>query len=364
MEPPPNFTVGSSKVFVLECCVLFPPCINNHPPNNSILDSSVHSTLFQNEAGLFKCSLALAKLCLCLCVLRKVATPASLASANQASVSSPASAPSYPSAAAFPVSKPDKYDGSPDLCRGFLLQMSLFFANSLVSVDAARISFFISRLTGRALDWATAIWPSIEHSTYEHFLSEFKLVFDHPHHGQSQGELLVQLRQGNRSVSDYALEFRTLAAGSGWNEPALRVMFRNGLRADVLSELACKDDGLPLDELISLAIRLDQLKQSSVPGRRAGIPTPHLATPRASGYTPRSTFREEEPMQVDATRLSSEEKRRRLQAGLCFYCGRAGHMLRECRSCPPRAGVSKLQPAGFAARFLFWTGPRGILEIE
>uniref|UniRef100_A0A3B1J381 Retrotransposon gag domain-containing protein n=1 Tax=Astyanax mexicanus TaxID=7994 RepID=A0A3B1J381_ASTMX len=100
-------------------------------------------------------------------------------------------------------------NGSPDLCRGFLLQMSLFFANSPVSVDAARISFFISCLTGKALDWATAIWPSIERSAYEHFLREFKLVFDHLHHGQCHWELLVQLRQGNRSVSDYTLEFRT-----------------------------------------------------------------------------------------------------------------------------------------------------------
>uniref|UniRef100_A0A3B1K6C1 Ty3 transposon capsid-like protein domain-containing protein n=1 Tax=Astyanax mexicanus TaxID=7994 RepID=A0A3B1K6C1_ASTMX len=172
--------------------------------------SDQHSQLAQITASLQDIATQHAQL--------RVANPASLASANQAPVSAPVIAPS---AATFPVSKPDKYDGSPDLCRGFLLQMSLFFANSPVSVDAARISFFISRLTGKALDWATAIWPSIEGCTYEHFLREFKLVFDHPHHGQSQGELLVQLRQGNRSVSDYALEFRTLAAGSGWNEPAL-----------------------------------------------------------------------------------------------------------------------------------------------
>uniref|UniRef100_A0A3B1JHG9 Ty3 transposon capsid-like protein domain-containing protein n=1 Tax=Astyanax mexicanus TaxID=7994 RepID=A0A3B1JHG9_ASTMX len=168
----------------------------------STQQSEQHSQLAQITASLQGIASQLAQL--------SVANPVSLASASLPPVSSLTQP-----ATAFPVSKPDKYDGTPDSCRGFLLQISLFFANSAVGSDSARISFFISRLTGKALDWATAIWPSMEGATYEHFLKEFKLVFDHPHYGQSQGELLVKLRQENRSVSDYALEFRTLAAGSG-----------------------------------------------------------------------------------------------------------------------------------------------------
>ena len=56
-------------------------------------------------------------------------------------------------------------------------------------------------------------------------------MFDHPYEGKVSGELLVNLRQGNRSVVDYSLEFRTLAASSGWNEAALLVIFRQGLHA-------------------------------------------------------------------------------------------------------------------------------------
>uniref|UniRef100_A0A3B1K9L6 Ty3 transposon capsid-like protein domain-containing protein n=1 Tax=Astyanax mexicanus TaxID=7994 RepID=A0A3B1K9L6_ASTMX len=166
----------------------------------STQQSEQHSQLAQITTSLQGIASQLAQL--------SVANPVSLASAS----SPPVSSFTQP-ATAFPVSKPDKYDGAPDSCRGFLLQISLFFANSAVGSDSARISFFISRLTGKALEWATAVWPSMERATYEHFLKEFKLVFDHPHYGQSQGELLVKLRQENRSVSDYALEFRTLAAG-------------------------------------------------------------------------------------------------------------------------------------------------------
>uniref|UniRef100_A0AAR2KX96 Retrotransposon gag domain-containing protein n=1 Tax=Pygocentrus nattereri TaxID=42514 RepID=A0AAR2KX96_PYGNA len=120
-----------------------------------------------------------------------------------------------PTLTTFPVSKPDKFTGNPDLCRGFLLQCSVFFDNSPVGSDQAKISFVVSRLSEKALEWATASWPAFNGWTYERFLKEFKLVFDHPYEGKVSGELLTQLRQGPRSVVEYALEFRTLAASSG-----------------------------------------------------------------------------------------------------------------------------------------------------
>uniref|UniRef100_A0A3B1JRD6 Retrotransposon gag domain-containing protein n=1 Tax=Astyanax mexicanus TaxID=7994 RepID=A0A3B1JRD6_ASTMX len=123
----------------------------------------------------------------------------------------------------FPVSKPDKFDGSPELCKGFLLQCSIYFCNSPPSSDQSRIAFVVSRMTGKALDWATAVWPNLQTLTFEQFITELRSVFDHPREGKSSGEFLCKIRQGNRSVVEYALEFRTLAASSGWNEPALLI---------------------------------------------------------------------------------------------------------------------------------------------
>ncbi|KAI4895675.1 hypothetical protein NFI96_020671 [Prochilodus magdalenae] len=60
---------------------------------------------------------------------------------------------------------------------------------------------------------------------------------------------------GSRSVAQYALGFRTVAAGSGWNEPALRAAYRNGLNLDIRKELVYRVDSLSLEELIVLTIR-------------------------------------------------------------------------------------------------------------
>ncbi|KAI4898691.1 hypothetical protein NFI96_020791 [Prochilodus magdalenae] len=243
---------------------------------------------------------------------------------------------SLPSTGSFPVSKPDKFDGAPNLCRGFLLQCSIFFSNSPPSSDKACISFVISRLSGKALDWATAVWATYESGTYEQFIQDFKAVFDHPHEGRAAGELLFQLHQGPRTVADYAVDFRTVAAGSGWNEPALLTVFRNGLNPDIRKELACREEGLTLEELISLTIRLDQLMQGASSGSSRN-PVTHAHQPHAplvSSATSKNSSRE--PMQVDSSRLPFRERRRRLSGGLCLYCGFAGHILRDCEVRPQR----------------------------
>lgn len=50
-----------------------------------------------------------------------------------------------------------------------------------------------------------------------------------------------------------------------------------------------------------------------------------------------------EPIKVDSARLSRTEYARRLVAGLCLYCGSAGHFIKACPARPPYTAVSTLQ---------------------
>lgn len=58
---------------------------------------------------------------------------------------------------------------------------------------------------------------------------------------------------------EYMLEFCMLTAGTGWNEPALKVAFCQGFDPCVLIELACRDEQISLDALIDMSIHLDNL---------------------------------------------------------------------------------------------------------
>ncbi|KAL7865732.1 hypothetical protein SRHO_G00109790 [Serrasalmus rhombeus] len=73
------------------------------------------------------------------------------------------------------IAFPERYDGSPDLCQGFLMQCS---------------------------------------------------GVNHPLTGHDVGNSLCNILQGKRSAAEYALEFRTLAAGSGWSEVALPSVYK------------------------------------------------------------------------------------------------------------------------------------------
>lgn len=76
---------------------------------------------------------------------------------------------------------------------------------------------------------------------YAAFTQKLKEVFDHPDQGQSSRQRMLSLHQGSSSVANYAIQFRILAKGSSWNEPALTVLFHEGLNADIQLELFYMD---------------------------------------------------------------------------------------------------------------------------
>ncbi|XP_048059303.1 uncharacterized protein LOC125275953 [Megalobrama amblycephala] len=57
------------------------------------------------------------------------------------------------------------------------------------------------------------------------------------------------------AVNEYALQFRTLAASSGWNEQALITSYRQGLDPRVRLHLAAYKDSIGLEGFIQLSIR-------------------------------------------------------------------------------------------------------------
>ena len=246
---------------------------------------------------------------------------------------------------------PKTYDGDLSQCLGFVTQCELLFCHnpSRFYLDNAKIAFIVSLLSGRALDWAVATLSSDSNmsSDYHHFISEFRLVFDHPPDGADSASRLHSLCQGSRSVAEFAVEFRILAAKSGWGDAALKSAFRRGL-SDSIKDLLLRDQPSSLADLISLALKVDdRLRERRIEKRNRSPPN----TPRASRpFTPRnptaahptspvsnpppSVSNETEPMQLGRSRLTRAMREHRMLNRLCLYCGKEGHFIQGCELRP------------------------------
>uniref|UniRef100_A0A4W5KFP9 CCHC-type domain-containing protein n=1 Tax=Hucho hucho TaxID=62062 RepID=A0A4W5KFP9_9TELE len=218
---------------------------------------------------------------------------------------------------------PDKFNGNAEQCKGFVRQIQLFLDHQgdAFESEEGKCAFLMTLLTGRAIEWAAAVWDSDSRLRYsmEYFI-QLREVFEYPAGGQDVSTRIMNITQGNRTAAEYAIEFRTLAAQSGWNDIALKAMFHRSLNTELQTELACKGEDFSFSEFVTLAIKIDNL-MSQAPKRRSRWGT------QRNSLMPITieTCPHNEPMQLNVSRLSEGERERRQQLHLCYYCGEAGH---------------------------------------
>ncbi len=196
---------------------------------------------------------------------------------------------------------PDKFDGSPSKCKGFLLQCSMFVSQQprLYPTDDSRIAFVCSLLTGRALEWATAGWRD-GHSafpTFTAFIQRYKEVFDHTAGGKEPGEQLISRSSSSSHWSSVVRQGREM-----WISSGVRILSR------LCDQLWRASDGWQEDpqcsqlastyhsERASAFLRLCQLlpeihpkfQHGSSPADfydKEGESTPHLVSCSPSGFS-------------------------------------------------------------------------------
>ena len=231
---------------------------------------------------------------------------------------------------------PERYEGDPRSCRSFLSSCSLVFElqPSSFPSERSRVAYVITLLSGRAREWGTAVWDANapECQTFSQFAQAMRGVFDRSVTGSDATRQLFLIQQGQRPVSDYAIEFRTLAASAGWGEKALRGAYMNGLSERLKDQLSTCDLPTSLDGLVELTLRVDARLADRHASRRLRDPDRSRERPCArSTAPPRATDAlAPEPMQVGRTKLSGPERQRRRDHHLCLYCGEAGHLLAVC----------------------------------
>lgn len=96
----------------------------------------------------------------------------------------------------------------------------------------------------------------------------FHHAFDHAPEEKEIGGKLLSMTKGTQGATEYAMEFKTLASGSGWNEPVLKAAYCQELNIVILFKITCCKkiaipDTSPTEKMPTGQIKLTILKGNS-----------------------------------------------------------------------------------------------------
>lgn len=282
----------------------------------------------------------------------------------------PAPVPFPASTVAFPnftakLPDPHKFNGNAEEVEPYIATLNERFALTAFSgfSDTDRVTYFSSFLTGPGFKWHNSMRtsnPAALHN-YSAYVAAFREQFEDRNLVRNVREKIEKLTQ-TKSVSDYAAEFKSLAALAKMEPLHQRDAFWKGLKSDVQQALAIRGiSNSPFEMICKQAIEYDQvmfnLKKSTrqpysntaynnrpSPSKNAnqftssqvGNSGPPAPSPSVSGPW---------PMEIDAIklrlvkgRLPPEEVKRRADNKLCMYCAAPGHTKDNC---PKRSGKGK-----------------------
>ncbi len=208
--------------------------------------------------------------------------------------------------------------------------------------DAVKVLTAISHLEGSAKAWAAPILEGYRDELVEDytlFTQELQEQFGDPNLHDTLAEKLRRLRQ-TTSVLAYANDFENLAYQIQWPKVVWGDTFYHGLKDQVKDMLIYSPvSRTDYDGLKRQAISIDQRiqnreRESKVVNKKAAVTTTttsYATTAASSGATNPTPSHQATPgPRGPKGPLSQAEKDRRRTAGLCLYCGEAGHIAALC----------------------------------
>jgi len=144
-------------------------------------------------------------------------------------------------------------------------------------------------------------------------------------------------------VEEYITEFRTHAHQSTIKDQhALIKFFTTGLKTPLVNQIYGMDT-VP-DTIEGWYKKASHIENQWQKARAIASRSNKADKIKRKNYS-RPNVRERDPdaMDVDAVRLSREDRDKYIKEGRCFNCGNKGHLSRECKGKQPAKGVKRVE---------------------
>ena len=246
------------------------------------------------------------------------------------------------------VQQPSHFEGERTKLRIFLVQLGIYFDALGWNEDQhhKKITYAKSLLRGAAGQWLV---PYVDGrrkedwETYGQSVETLKLHFRDVDAKETARNKITGISQSGRTMTEYANEFRMIAAETEYDEGTLTRLLLGGMSKKLQDAWeAGETDNLNTTLAITRWAIAKENKHSMMDHIRKGRPTGKFdTTPRNVNGTFRPTPVSEsrgDSMELDATRrrpgfhISAKEYQRRMRANLCLKCVKLGHRAAACRS--------------------------------
>eukprot|EP00644_Phytophthora_capsici_P010107 jgi/Phyca11/50654/gw1.41.308.1 len=140
--------------------------------------------------------------------------------------------------------------------------------SALLQTEQQRVALAISKLGGRAKEWALTCGTSVDAAfpTWDQLKQQLVRVFAPPNQAYRIRSKFLATRQGKKELMDYVQELRTLIAGmasSPLPEAVAVTVFMEGLRTGAARTEVFRVHPASFEEAVNVALNADYNFQSA-----------------------------------------------------------------------------------------------------